>query len=423
MHRRRIWVSLDGLPLRVRTSFPGFLWIGLLTATAAAQTPPDSRLKQWQSLREKKAEQLAPPVRTGLENFLYNFREQRVLEKFAAGWHHFHAKVGGLRTGSGFALGSEYRRERLVNGLLDIRAGAAVSKRHYEKAEFAIGLPRLANEHVFLEFTATYRNFPQEDYFGLGPRSRRQDRTNFRLEDTTYLGTLGARWWRKRMLAGLRGGIIAANAGPGTDPRFASTEKVFNAANTPALELQPDYYQFGAFTGFDYRDEPGNPRSGGNYVFSWDTYGDRNQSRYSFRRYSAELQQYLPLFNRRRVFAFRAKTSLTDTSPGQSLPFYMQETLGGSEDMRGFREYRFRDKNLMVYNLEYRWEVFSGMDMALFGDAGKVFTRRSDFDLGRLEGCYGVGFRFNQAKAVFLRIDIGRSREGMRYFFKFGHVF
>jgi outer membrane protein assembly factor BamA len=101
----------------------------------------------------------------------------------------------------------------------------------------------------------------------------------------------------------------------------------------------------------------------------------------------------------------------------------MQQTLGGSEDLRGFREFRFRDRNVVVYNLEYRWEVFSGMDMALFGDAGKVFPDRSDFSLSNLEGAYGIGLRFNQAKAVFLRIDIGRSREGTRFFFKFGHVF
>ncbi|MBI3697691.1 MAG: BamA/TamA family outer membrane protein [Acidobacteria bacterium] len=386
------------------------------------QAAAGPRLEQWAALRERKAEQLRPPERSGIEKFLYNFRERRVMERFAAGWNGFHPKFGGMHTGSGFAAGPEYRRERLLGGVLDFRVSGALSTKRYEKFEFQIGMPRLLNEHLFLDFAATSRNYPREPFYGLGPKSLKKDRTSFRLEDTTYLGTFGVRW-RRWLSTGIRGGIIASNTGRGKDPRFPSTERLFHSADAPALDAQPDHYRFGAFAHVDYRDQPGNPRSGGNYILQWNTFGDRSQSLYSFRRYEAELQQYVPFFNRRRVIAFRAKSSLTDTSPGQTVPFYMQETVGGSEDLRGFREFRFRDRNLMAYNLEYRWEVFSGLDMALFGDAGKVFSDRSDFNLERLEGAYGIGLRFNQEKAVFLRIDVGKSREGVRVFFKFGHVF
>ncbi len=391
-------------------------------AEAVNAPEPGGRLAQWDRLRQKKEEEIRAPERKGLEKALYRFKEEHVMERLAAGWRGVHLVFGGLQTGSGFALGAEFRQERLARGIVDLRVGARGSLHAYEKWEFQIGMPRLHNEHVFLDFTATYRNYPQSRYFGIGPRSRKADRTNFRLEDTTYLGSLGLKW-KRWFRVGMRGGIIAANTGPGTDSRYASTETVFRPSNTPALDFQPDHYQVGAFAQMDWRDEPGNPRSGGNYLVQWNLFGDRNQSLYTFRRYEAEFQQYVPFFNRRRVIAFRARTSLTDTSPGQTVPFYMMPTLGGSEDLRGFREFRFRDKNLMVYNLEYRWEVFSGLDMALFGDAGKVFGNRSDFSLDKLEGAYGIGFRFNQAKAVFLRIDLGRSREGTRIFFKFGHVF
>lgn len=397
---------------------------GLQLAGQVAEEPPvpGGRLEQWNSRREKKLQEIQSPQRQGLEKALYEVKERHLMEKLMAGWHGFHPAFGGLHTGSGLALGTEWRQERLARGILDVRASGRVSLRHYEKFDFQIGMPRLRNEHMFLDFLVAYRNYPQERFFGIGPKSRQENRTNFRLEDTTYLGTMGVKWKRVFRL-GVQGGIIATNTGPGTDSRYLSTEKLFTPLNTPALDFQPDHYQAGAFAQMDYRDEPGNPRSGGNYVLDWNLFGDRNKSLYTFRRYQAEVQQYVPFFNRRRVIAFRAKTSLTDTSPGQSVPFYMMPTLGGSEDLRGFREYRFRDKNLMVYNLEYRWEVFSGLDMALFGDAGKVFSSRSDFSLDHLEGAYGIGFRFNQAKAVFLRVDIGRSREGMRFFFKFGHVF
>jgi outer membrane protein assembly factor BamA len=105
------------------------------------------------------------------------------------------------------------------------------------------------------------------------------------------------------------------------------------------------------------------------------------------------------------------------------VPFYLQPTLGGSNDLRGFRAYRFYDNAAMVLNAEYRWEVFSGMDMAIFGDAGKVAPRWRDLDLSDLEASYGFGMRFNVRNAVFLRIDTAFSHEGFQIWFKFNNVF
>jgi outer membrane translocation and assembly module TamA len=77
----------------------------------------------------------------------------------------------------------------------------------------------------------------------------------------------------------------------------------------------------------------------------------------------------------------------------------------------------------MVMNLEYRWEAFSGLDMAVFGDAGKVFPRRADLDFSDLEADWGFGARFNTANGVFFRVDTAFSHEGTRIFYKFGHAF
>jgi outer membrane protein assembly factor BamA len=101
----------------------------------------------------------------------------------------------------------------------------------------------------------------------------------------------------------------------------------------------------------------------------------------------------------------------------------MQPTLGGAEDLRGYNEFRFRDKNMVVVNAEYRWEAFSGLDLAAFADAGQVASRPSDLHFGDFKTSYGVGFRFNTEKSVFLRVDLGFSREGQHLFVKFGHVF
>jgi len=101
----------------------------------------------------------------------------------------------------------------------------------------------------------------------------------------------------------------------------------------------------------------------------------------------------------------------------------MQPSLGGAEDLRGYRPYRFRGDNLLAMNAEYRWEIFSGLDMAVFADAGKVYQRKSDFLLDDLESDAGFGFRFNARDKTFLRLDVGFSHEGFQVWVKFNNVF
>jgi hypothetical protein len=62
--------------------------------------------------------------------------------------------------------------------------------------------------------------------------------------------------------------------------------------------------------------------------------------------------------------------------------------------------------------------------MALFYDLGTVAPEASVLRLSELKDGYGIGFRFNNYKSVFYRIDIGFGGEdGIRYFFKFSKAF
>jgi outer membrane protein assembly factor BamA len=144
---------------------------------------------------------------------------------------------------------------------------------------------------------------------------------------------------------------------------------------------------------------------------------------FSFSRLDLEAQQYIPFFNQRRVIAMRARIQATDPHEGQLVPFYLQPTLGGADDLRGFRAYRFYGNASALANLEYRWEVFSGLDMALFADTGRVFNRWQEIKLRDFETSYGFGFRFNVRNDVFMRIDTGFSHEGFEVWLRFNNVF
>ena len=124
------------------------------------------------------------------------------------------------------------------------------------------------------------------------------------------------------------------------------------------------------------------------------------------------------------MLAFHAFTSLSDADDGQQVPFYLQRSLGGPDDLRGFRRFRFRDRHVLLLQAEYRWEIFTAVDGAIFYDAGKVASRAEDLDLQDLESDYGIGFRFGTANGVFLRIEGAfGSGDGKHFVFRFGHVF
>jgi outer membrane protein assembly factor BamA len=381
-----------------------------------------SRAEQIESARKRKAEHLRPEVASKAERFLVEFKERRILEKITYGIGGLRPRVGALVSGSGFAAGPEYFRDDLKDGNIRFRATSQFSTNFYQLYEVEFSLPKLASNRAFLTLLGTHRNFAQMPYYGPGPESTKTGRSNYRLEDTSYRFLTGVRPWR-HLTIGTTGGFLEVNTGPGTHSRYISAEQQYSPLVTTGIDRQTDFLQGGTFVEYDYRDVPGGPRSGGFYTAAFTYNRDSDLRLHTHRRLEAEVQQYIPFFNERRVIALRGRTNLTWKNAGQTLPFYMQPTLGGSRDLRGFRPFRFYGDNSLLFNAEYRYEVFSGLDMAVFGDAGKVFQSKSQLNFRDLEASYGIGMRFNARNVVFMRLDAGFSHEGFQVWLTFNNVF
>lgn len=330
--------------------------------------------------------------------------------------------IGGLPFDSGIALGLEYRKSRLAGSPLDFRAKGIGSLKKYEFLEAGIEAPRLAGGLLFAEVRARYRNYPEEDFWGLGPKSSKDRRTTFRLEDIDYAATCGARPTRW-LEVGFRGGILDVNTGPGKDADRPSIEQRFTAAEVPALERQPDYLHAGVFLHVDYRDATTDPRRGGSYEFRWTSFQDRDFDRFHFRRYEVRLRQFLPSFRDQDTVAASALVVLSEKSAGRQVPFFMQPTVGGGSDLRGYHQYRFRDENALVFNLEYRWRIREIPQLVGFGDAGRVFSRPGQVGFSGLRGSAGVGGRLKLGESFLLGMDVGWSPDGSRLWFRGAHTF
>lgn len=399
-----------------------FLRLGALVIAAAAGHAQTSRAEQIEQARQSRAAALKPEANTSAEEFLRLFKDRKYAERFAAGYNGLRVKLGGLVTGGGFAVGPEYLREDLLHGNLRVRSAAQISFTGYQRLDGEINLPNLAGKRAFVDVYSVHHNYSGIQYYGPGPDSAKTGRSVYRLEDTALDGTGGWKYKEKLKIGASIGGLWM-NVGPGSHDDFVSADKIYSERQAPGINNQTNFFRFGTFAQLDYRDNALGPKSGGNYVIQYSRFEDIGKLQNDFNRIEIEVQQHIAMFNKTRRIALRGKTVLTDTRAGQEVPFYLRPVLGGSDDLRGFRPFRFNDRNSVVYNAEYRWEIFAGLDGAVFADAGKVFPRRGHLNFRDLEGSAGFGLRFNARNQTFMRIDAAFSHEGFQLFFKFNDLF
>ncbi|HYR44437.1 MAG TPA: BamA/TamA family outer membrane protein [Terriglobia bacterium] len=330
-------------------------------------------------------------------------------------------QVGGLGPGAGPAIGSVLQSMSHGDRVL-ARLWGTGSIHGFYSAGTGVELRNISKHALGFALEASHADAPQLEYYGPGPNSSIHNRTNFRREDTLFDFRVGLRAQRHLALA-CRLGELLQNVGPGTNRSLASTESVFGSAEAPGINVQSNFLIGGCSAQVDLRDLPEDPHKGTYAEATYDRYYAGSHDPFSFHLFSAVGEQYVPFFNRKRVIAIRAKTELSFHSGDQAVPFYLQPTLGSDTDLRGFRRYRFYDENSIALNGEYRWEINTGFDMALFVDGGKVFHRPGQISLSRLESSAGFGLRFKNRTSVVARLDTGFSREGFQVWLKFGKLF
>jgi outer membrane protein assembly factor BamA len=151
-------------------------------------------------------------------------------------------------------------------------------------------------------------------------------------------------------------------------------------------------------------------------------YHDKDDA-FGFQTLEYEAIQHIPILREAWVLSLHARVENSDAREGQQTPFFMLPALGGGSTLRGYSSWRFRDRNSLLLQAEWRIMVNRYLDMAFFYDAGKVTARKEDIDLDGLKDDYGFGLRFHGPFSTPLRLELARSNEGMRYIFSSGAAF
>lgn len=412
--------------------------VALLVAPAAAlaQARVESRTEQLEILRRDKTARLWPESQNQIVNIANKMTERGMFArrafsergKFSESWggsNGFQPAIfGGTRSGNGFSYGMGYQRRDIWQDRFAFRVtGRATAHKGYA-FDVAAEAPRALGTDGFIRFNSKYENSPRMGYYGPGPNSDKANRTGYRLEDTSVQFSVGYRFTRPLSVAGDVGGYFV-NTGPGRHGDIPSIDEVFTEAQAPGINGQTNYFRWGATAEYDSRDSSFRPTKGGNYTGRFAHYSDRSLRQNGFIRLTGGAEKYLPYYNGGRVVAMRieGQMAFVDQKNGQRVPFYLQPSLGGSNRLRGFENYRFTDATSVVATVEHRWYVSNFLDLAVFGETGKVAPLNGDLNFNDLKWSGGLSTRIHLFDSVFMRWDHAFSVEGYRMIFSFSDLF
>ena len=143
----------------------------------------------------------------------------------------------------------------------------------------------------------------------------------------------------------------------------------------------------------------------------------------AFSRFQLDARHFQPLCaSDRTILAVQVLAQLHTGT----VPFRELANLGGANQLRGYYEGRFRDRQLLAAQAEVRHHLFWRLNGAVFGGVGQVGNSLGDFGEGELKVAGGAGlrFQFNRRDRLNARLDYGAGRGGSSgIYFSIGEAF
>lgn len=267
----------------------------------------------------------------------------------------------------------------------------------------------------FILGRARYQRFPLL-YFGIGPNTSKELPA---IVDANYL------IFRQRVLRNIAPNLFL---GPEIDYQNLYNTSVEYDKSDPVMETIPgsegsSNLGLGGAIVYDNRHNVLNVRKGLFAEFGVLTNANKLGSKYSFTRVNADVRSYLAV-NKREVLAMQATANIFSGD----VPFNQMALVGGENMMRGYYYGRFRDKAMLAAQAEYRLLPFSfskRIGGSVFASTAVVAPTINSLKPGNLEIAGGAGLRYLlfPTKDIFIRLDVGFTKEGSGFYFFIGEAF
>lgn len=386
--------------------------VTLAAGPAAAQS---TRVEAIAEEQRAKAARLAPEDANTAEQVVVRILNSPLLSGDGGAYPWF----GSVYAGTGFAAGGGYLRRLAGGGSLHGVAGLSVTNSKLLEGRFTA--PGLWRGLLRIDGVARWFDARDLDFYGLGQDTPDEHELEYDMQpaeagvNATVTPIRGL-----HLTAGYSRLDIRSNPDTPDDPDDVPRTEV---SQPPGLGVPLGFHVTRATLAVDWRTSPGYSTRGGFYRVTRTHHAESSGRPFSFDTTEMEVVQLVPLVREQFVLAARGVMTLTSAGAGQDVPFMLTPHLGGGSTLRGFANRRFTDRHRALVTGEYRWRPSRYLDMAVFLDAGQVAGTRHDFDLGAFDTSWGLGARFHGPTFTALRIEVARSREGVRLLFSGGQVF
>jgi len=176
----------------------------------------------------------------------------------------------------------------------------------------------------------------------------------------------------------------------------------------------------GAAFSYDSRDNIFYPGRGGFLEFQAVFFEEMFGGDFKFQRYLVNYRQFTTLAANH-ILAFQFYGNFTSGM----IPFYELPALGGQNTMRGYFLGRYRDKQYVMAQAEYRTIVWWRLGVVGFAGVGDVANTLSDLQLPELKYSVGMGIRFvlDVKEKLNVRMDLGFGKNTAGLYFAIEEAF
>ncbi|HET7698851.1 MAG TPA: hypothetical protein VFK57_24245 [Vicinamibacterales bacterium] len=335
----------------------------------------------------------------------------------AGGLHfteHWAVVFGGIKQGSGIALGPAWSTKFADGGFLQVKG--VYSIRDFKLLQLRYDTRRFWNDRGIAITRLRWQDAPELKLyqFGIDSPDRHTDYAERKTEGSTLVILKPTPHVRATAGFGLeryRTGVddLAALYDPAL---LASLTSLGLTLAPPGLGTRPLFAHTVGSLGYDTRLSPDYTRGGQWFDGELHLFSDVRGNEDSFGRFEGNAEQFVPTFGGQGVVGLYARTWLSLADAGTTVPFYLMPSLGGGTVLRAFPTYRFRDRHALLLAADYRWAVHAMADVVVTYEAGKVARRVGDLSLDDMAHSIAIGIRAHTDKAGLFRADLAHGREG-----------
>lgn len=317
------------------------------------------------------------------------------------------------RTGGGL----KFRQRDLLTkeSTLELQGTMGIRRRYKYKAAFQ-GIQ--IKSAFYADIIASYQLLSDEKFFGLGNKSDKANESNYAHKQAIAEFALSLKI-SKKVSAFAQIGYEVSEIQKGRDKNLPSTTdpNLYREDTLPGLGEQVKFSKLKLAFHYNGKNHPGRPTAGGELRASGSIFNELGGSKFGFRKVSVDISHYINLFYNR-ILVLRLAGEFNRALSGKKIPFYYLSEIGYRETVRGFKRGRFRANDMILGSLEYRYPIWTYVDAVLFVDAGKVSEDIfEDFSTKDFHVGYGGGMRIWGFKGMVAKFELGKSKDGIRFYF------